>query len=253
VSGEKSVLSDLEASRDLELEEARKLQQAMIPMEPLSAHPFQIACWFRPAESVGGDFADYFVLPDRRLDFYLGDVVGKGLPAALYAALAIGMLRGLNKQGETPGVLLGRLNQRLLLYALPGRFCASEYGMLDPATRTLTFGNAGLPLPLHITPGGCRLLGGGGFPSGMFHDASYEQHSVRLDPGESVVFYTDGVIEAVDYTQEEFGVARLIEVCEQNKELSAPDLLRSLFEATDQFVGTAPQHDDMTAIALRLF
>jgi phosphoserine phosphatase RsbU/P len=243
----------LERSQDSDLEEARSLQQAMIPLEPLSAHGFEIACRFRPAHRVGGDFADYFILPDHRLDFYLGDVVGKGLSAALYAALAAGMLRGFNKRGETPGSLLGRLNERLLLYALPGRFCASQYGVLDPATRTLTFGNAGLPFPLHLTPAGCHPIGSGGIPPGMFHDASYEQHSVRLESGESVVFYTDGVIEAADGARTEFGMERLMQVCEQRKEHSALELLWFVFEAANEFAGDAPQHDDMTAMVLKVF
>ncbi len=242
----------LEGSHDTEREEARRLQQAMIPREPLTVHPFQIACLCRPALSVGGDFLDYFILPYERLDFYLGDVVGKGLPAALYGALAFGMLRGMNKRGETPQALLGRFNQRLLFYALPGRFCASQYGMFDPATRTLTFSSAGLPLPMHITPRGCHVLGEGGLPSGMFQGASYEPYSVRLEPGESVVFYTDGIVEAAGQAQEEFGVERLMRVCERSKDQSAPDLLHSVFRAADAFMGGVSQHDDMTAVALKM-
>ncbi len=237
---------------DADLEEARSLQQAMIPLEPLSAQGFEIACRFRSAYRVGGDFADYFILPDRRLDFYLGDVVGKGVSAALYAALAAGMLRGFNKRGEMPGSLLGRLNERLLLYALPGRFCASQYGVLDLTTRILTFGNAGLPFPLHLTPAGCHSIGSGGIPPGMLHDTSYEQHSVRLEPGESVVFYTDGVVDAADVSRREFGTERLRQVCEQRKEHSARELLRFVFEAANEFAGDAPQYDDMTAMALKI-
>ena len=247
------MLPHLQIEQDNELEEAHRLQHAMIPSQPLSARWFEIACRFHPAQRVGGDFADYFMLPDRRLDFYLGDVVGKGLCAALYAALAAGMLRGFNKLGETPQALLGRLNDRLMLYAFPGRFCAMQYGVLEPVTQTLTFGNAGLPLPLHLTPEGCRPIGSGGFPPGMFPDATYEQHSVQLKPGESVLFYTDGVTEAADHTHAQFGVERLVEVCQEHKARSALELLRFVFEAANDFAGDAPQHDDMTAIVLKVF
>jgi phosphoserine phosphatase RsbU/P len=247
------VQPQLERSGSPELEEARILQHAMIPVEPLCAHSFEVACRFRPAYRVGGDFAEYYLHPDRRLDIYLGDVVGKGLPAALYAALAAGMLRGFNKRGETPVSLLDRLNKRLLFYALPGRFCASQYAMLDPDTRLLTVGNAGLPLPLQITSTGCRPIGGGGIPPGMFQDAVYEQHSVRLQPGESVVFYTDGVVEAANKARAQFGVKRLMEVCEQRREHSGLELLRFAFEAANEFVGDTPQSDDMTAIILKVF
>jgi phosphoserine phosphatase RsbU/P len=247
------VQPQLERSGSPELEEARILQQAMIPFEPLCGHSFEVACRFRPAYRVGGDFAEYFLHPDRRLDVYLGDVVGKGLSAALYAALAAGMLRGFNKRGETPVSLLDRLNKRLLFYALPGRFCASQYGMLDPATRMLTVGNAGLPLPLHITSAGCQPIGNGGIPPGMFQDAVYEQHSVRLQPGESVVFYTDGVVDAANKAQTQFGVERLMQVCEQHRELPAMELLRFVFEAATEFAEDTPQYDDMTAIVLKVF
>lgn len=241
-----------ERSHEVDLDEAHQLQQAMIPSAPLSAHGFEIACRFRPASQVGGDFADYFILPYRRLDFYLGDVVGKGLPAALYAALAAGMLRGFNKRGETPETLLQRLNDRLLFYALPGRFCALQYGMLEPATQTLTFGNAGLPLPLHITPAGAYPIGNGGLPPGMFHDASYEHHSVRLQPGESALFYTDGITEAADNDRAQFGMERLVEVCQEHRGRSALELLHFVFEAANSFAGDAPQYDDMTAIVLKV-
>jgi len=225
----------------------------MIPVGPLCAHSFEVACRFRPAYRVGGDFAEYFLHPDSRLDVYLGDVVGKGLSAALYAALAAGMLRGFNKRGETPVSLLDRLNKRLLFYALPGRYCASQYSMLDPATRMLTVGNAGLPFPLHITSAGCRPIGSGGIPPGMFPDAVYAQHSVRLQPGESVVFYTDGVVDAVNKAQSQFGVERLMHVCEQRREHSALELLRFVFEAANEFAEDTPQYDDMTAIVLKVF
>ncbi len=252
IFGEKFVAAQIETSHDLELEEARRLQLAMIPREPIHAPAFEIACRFHPAERVGGDFADYFVLPGHRLNLYLGDVAGKGLPAALYAALAAGMLRGFNKSGETPRSILERFNQRLLLYAFPGRFCASQYAMLDPDGRILTFGNAGLPLPLHIAREGCRFLGEGGIPSGMFQEADYEQHSVRLEPGDTVMFYTDGVIESTGPECERFGAERLLHVCAQCQDLSAPDLLRAIFDAAGRFGREVPQHDDMTAIALKV-
>jgi phosphoserine phosphatase RsbU/P len=125
--------------------------------------------------------------------------------------------------------------------------------MLDPDTRLLTVGNAGLPFPLQITSSGCRSIGSGGIPPGMFQNAVYEQHSVRLQPGESVLFYTDGLVEAANKARAQFGVERLMQACEQRREHSGLELLRFVFEAVNEFAEHAPPKDDMTAIVLKVF
>ena len=244
--------ASIERLRQLEIEQARSIQRAMVPEEPLRAHPIEFICKLRPVVEVGGDFLDYFWLADRRLGFYLGDVVGKGLPAALYAALAVGTFRGIHKTGAAPTSVLELLNERLRMRVVPGRFCAVQYAVFDPPSGELWYANAGLPLPLHISAAGCRQLGEGGWPSGLFEDARYIQHSVRLAPGDAVLFATDGLLEARNADGEEFGVERLMEVCAQNRNESAEVLLSSIFHAVDAFVVDARQHDDMTAAILKL-
>ncbi len=130
-----NLLECLQRIRQHEIEEARRLQLAMIPVDPLRTHAAELVGKIRPVSEVGGDFLDYFQIPDGRIGFYVGDVVGKGLPAALYAALTIGTLRGFNKHMETPCSLLAHLNQRLRVHSLAGRYCAVQYGLFDPATR----------------------------------------------------------------------------------------------------------------------
>ncbi len=242
----------LEARRDDEMEEARALQQAMVPVEPLLYGEIEIASRFRPVTQVGGDFLDYFLLSDRTLGLYLGDVTGKGLPAALYAALALGTLRGITKTSAAPADVLDLLNRRLRTRIMPRRYCATQYAVFDPATRVLRYANAGLPGPLFISKSGCRELREGGLPSAMFDDSRYDSHSVQLHPGDAVLFMTDGLTEAVNSGDDDFGMERLLEACDRNCPASAAVLLQKIFEAVDDFAGGHPQFDDMAAAVLKL-
>jgi len=244
--------NSIEQLREHEIEEARTLQLAMLPTELLRAHPVEVASQLRPVAEVGGDFLDYFLLADHTVGLYLGDVVGKGLPAALYAALAVGTLRGINKTGESPADVLELLNRRLRMRALARRYCAVQYAVFDPATRLLRYANAGMPGPLHISARGCRELQLGGLPSGMFDEARYELNSVHFEPGDSILFFTDGLLEALNAKQEEFGVDRLVEICARNHSEPAEALLGRVFRAAEGFVAGHPQQDDMTAALLKL-
>jgi phosphoserine phosphatase RsbU/P len=248
----KDPLTVLRQLREYEIDEARSLQLAIVPAEPLRAPPVEIASRVRPVTEVGGDFLDYFLMPDGRVGFYLGDVVGKGLPAALYAALAVGTLRGFNKRKETPSSILSHFNERIRVHNLPGRFCAVQYGVFDPRTFELTFSNAALPLPVHVSRMDSRPLGDGGLPSGLFEDPVYENFSIQLHSGESVVFITDGILEACNPGNEEFGLERILEACASNSKFSAPEQLSRLLDAVDRFVESAHPQDDMTVLVLKV-
>jgi serine phosphatase RsbU (regulator of sigma subunit) len=113
-----------------------------------------------------------FSLPNGLVGVYMGDVVGKALIAAMYASLVMGTIRGINKTGEDTAAVLGLLNKRLCVRPVPGRYSSMSYALFNPATGELTFSNAGVPLPLLLSSDGCRSLGEGGFPSGMFPDAA---------------------------------------------------------------------------------
>jgi len=242
----------IEKLREREIEEARSLQRAMVPVEPIRTRQLEFACQFRPADEVGGDFLDYFWLDDKRLGFYLGDVVGKGLPAAMYAALAVGTLRGIKKTGESPTAVLQLMNKRLCMRVPPARYCAVLYGVFDPRSRQLWYANAGLPRPVRISASGCLELGEGGLPPGLFPDSDYEEQTTMLNPGDAVLFTTDGLTEAHNAGREELGLERLLEVCAQGPRGSAGDLLARVFQAADAYMAGAAQHDDMTAAVLKL-
>ena len=236
------------------LEEAFNIQRAMLPTGPLHLPAVELRFKYRPANIFSGDFLDYFSIGDSHLvGLYLGDVVGKGMPAALYAALAVGTLCGIHKYGETPDVVLRFLNRRLAVRNVGGRYCAVQYAVLDRTSRELRFGNAGIsPRPIHISQAGTQELGDGGFPCGMFKDVHYDVYSAQLNAGDTVLFSTDGLTEAQDRSSEPFGVERLIEICHANRGESTEILLDRVFEAVDTFTASNIQRDDMTAAALRL-
>lgn len=236
---------------EIEREEARTIQRAMLPARPLIAETFEIVHEFRAVTKVGGDFLDYFSMPDGRVGIYLGDVAGKGLPAALYAALVVGTLRGVQKTGLAPAEVLELANRRLEMRSIPGRFCAMQYAVLDPRTLELRFANAGLPLPVHISQTGCDLLGEGGLPLGLFPGVRYEEHSVRLKPDDAVLFATDGLPESWNSVDEQLGVERLRAICQQGAQKPALQMLDDIFEAVSCFSGDVQQRDDMAAIVLK--
>jgi len=231
--------------------EAQSIQASLLPTRDLTVGPVEIAFRYAPFAEVGGDFADFFVLPDGLIDIYLGDVVGKGLPAALYAALVMGTVRGIHKRGKDTSSVLSLLNDRLWTRPVPGRFCGTLYARFDPTIRRLSFSNAGLPLPVLLSKNGCRRLGDGGFPSGMFPNASYDLHTVELRTDDVVLFATDGLHEFCNPEGVEFSTKTLTEIWSQCGGKSAAQALQFLFDAMGGFSDFGPQ-DDVTAVVLKV-
>jgi len=244
-------LQAIEKMREQELEEARSIQSMMLPEEALHTGCITISHAFQPMAEVGGDFLDYFELSDGTVGIYLGDVSGKGLPAAMYAALAVGTLRGVHKTGQAPGSVVSLLNKRLLIRGLPRRHCALQYAVFQPATRVMQITSAGMPAPLHLSSSGCRFLDLGGIPPGLFAAAQYESSTLRLEPGDSVFFCTDGITDAFDVRGDQFGTERLQALCAANYDNPAA-LLDCLFSAIKKFVRSREQHDDMAAALFHL-
>jgi sigma-B regulation protein RsbU (phosphoserine phosphatase) len=240
-------LHALEKLREEELEEARTIQSAMLPAGSLHAGPVTISHEFQPVAEVGGDFLDYFELTDKTIGLYLGDVSGKGLPAALYAALAVGTLRGVHKTGTSPSDVLATLNRRLMIRGLPRRHVAIQYAVFDPRSYQLQIASAGIPGPFHLSAAGCCMLGLSGMPPGLFTGTSYETVTVHLRPGDSMFFCTDGVTEAFDRDGEPFGIERLQELCSAERFASPEEILSTIFAAVESFSHGCEQHDDMAA------
>ena len=233
-------------------DEARLIQDSLLPRGTLRGSSFEVAYRYQPLVEVGGDFADFFQLPNGLVGLYMGDVVGKGVTAALYAALVMGTIRGINKTGEEPAGVLALLNKRLLVRPVPGRYSSTLYALFDPVSGELTFSNAGVPMPLLVSETGCRYLGEGGFPSGMFAEADYQNYKVTLLPGDTVLFATDGLHEMRNQREEDLSWGKLGEIWSACLGKSADEALNFLFAEVRAFSGGQGDHDDITALVLRV-
>lgn len=242
----------VEIAREEELEEARAIQRVMLPENILCAGTVTVAHRFQPVDIVGGDFLDYFQLANGTVGFYVGDVSGKGLPAAMYAALTVGVLRGIHKTGQPPGEILTTLNQRLMSRGGLRRHTAIAYEVFDPASMEMRLASAGMPGPLHFSGKGCTVLELSGIPPGLFADAEYETLMVKLAPGDSIMLCSDGIIEAQNARYEDFGIDRLMAICGDRGELAPEELLARIFSAVHEFTHVIQQHDDMAAAILHL-
>jgi len=239
---------NVEKLREDELEEARAIQGVMLPTEPLRTGAVRISHAFQPVAAVGGDFLDYFELPDGTIGLYLGDVSGKGLAAAMYAALAVGTLRGVHKTNQPPSAVLSSLNRRLLVRGVPRRYSVAQYAIFDPRTAEMQIASAGMPGPFHLSAEGCRVLQIPGLPPGLFPEAEYETATLALKPGDSVLFCTDGITDAFNIWDESFGISRVQALCEHAVRIPPSELLRRIFAAVEEFTQHRDQHDDMAAV-----
>ncbi len=232
--------------------EAQIIQVSLLPKCTLRGASFEVAFRFAPLADVGGDFADFFLLPNGHVGIYVGDVVGKGLTAAMYAALVMGTMRGTNKTGEDPANVLALLNKRLLVRPVPDRYCCTLYADFDPATRQLTFSNAGAPYPLLSSQLGCCSIGEGGIPSGLFRDVAYDTYRVKLEPGDAVLFSTDGIHELQNDRGEDLSWNMLGEFWKDARRKNADESLDDLFHAIRPYAGEGQRQDDITAVALKV-
>jgi sigma-B regulation protein RsbU (phosphoserine phosphatase) len=232
--------------------EARLIQSSLLPTKGLCQRSVEVAFRFIPFAQVGGDFADVFLLPDGFIGIYLGDVVGKGLPAAMYSALVMGILRGIHKTGTDTARVLALLNARLVQRPISGRFCSTLYALFNPDSRELIFSNAGMPLPLLASENLCRSLGEGGLPSALFPDATYERHVVQLAPGDCVLFATDGLHELRNPQELEFCAVQMEEVWAQCSNKSAAEAVELVFDRMVAFSAGGSPHDDITAVVLKV-
>jgi phosphoserine phosphatase RsbU/P len=241
-------LSVFERLHEEGLEEARSIQSLMLPTDALQAGSIEIFHKFQPVAAVGGDFLDYFELPDGTIGLYVGDVSGKGLPAALYATLAVGTLRGIHKTGQSPAAVMSMLNRRLMMRCVPRRYAAMQYAIYDPRTREMSIAGAGMPGPFHLSARGSRVLEVQGIPPGLFDpSATYDTSTISVEPGDSVLFFTDGISEAFSFNDESLGIEQLQTVCEAYRGTSPSEFLTHLFSEVDLFAQGRSQHDDMAA------
>jgi serine phosphatase RsbU (regulator of sigma subunit) len=229
-----------------------EIQQALLPKAQYAGKGFELAAASVPCLAIGGDFFDYLDLPDGTFGFVLGDVSGKGLPAALLTAMLQGIFVTEASLGHAPAEALVRLNHMLIRKAILGRFATLFYGVLADEGR-LTYTNAGHNPPIVIGEegqGDIRRLDCGGTIIGAFPDALYDQDTIQLKRGDLVVVFSDGVTEAFNAEWQEFGDDRLVECVRANRGLPPAKLLEQVMASIKAFVKDAPQSDDVTVLVL---
>jgi serine phosphatase RsbU (regulator of sigma subunit) len=233
-----------------ELSIARQIQQALVP-QGLQDYPhLAVTGIHRPCHEVGGDYFDVFPLPDGRIAIMISDVAGKGLGAALLTTMLQGALSGMTL-GVEPVKVFNHLNSFLCDRAAVGRFATMFFGLLRP-DGGLEFVRASHPSPLLLRRGQVReLYSGGSFPVGLVEQASYEAVRIQLEPGDTLVLYTDGVTEAEDRDRNLFGVGRLKEVLVRHQGGSLGELQAGILSAVERFAAGASQSDDITLLVVR--
>jgi sigma-B regulation protein RsbU (phosphoserine phosphatase) len=238
--------------RDLEI--AREVQERLYPQAPPVPKGLACAGHCRPARAVGGDYYDLFGVPGGQFGIAIGDISGKGIPAALLMASLQAYLRGLTlAEVPRPALLMENIN-RLVLESTPdNRYATFFYGQYDPSTREFTYVNGGHVPPLVFRAGGTvERLDVGGPVVGLITPVTYTQKTLTLEKGDLVVMYTDGISEAMNAGDEEFGEERLVETVRAHPGASPSDLIGSLIAAADEFAAGAPQHDDVTVLVVRV-
>ncbi len=235
-----------------ELLVARRIQQASLPKEVPELEGWHIAPYYQPAREVGGDFYDFFELKEGRVGVVVGDATGKGVPAALVVTATCSMLRAVAQGlGYSPGEVLARVNETLLARIPPNMFITCFYAILDPESGRLSYANAGHNLPCCRHEHAATELEARGMPLGLMPGMSYEENEAVLAPGEGVLFYTDGLVEAHNPQGEMFGTPRLRDLLSERSE-GGRDLSATLMEELERFTGEGwEQEDDITLLTLQ--
>jgi len=240
--------------RDLEI--AREIQTWLVPSQPPEVAGANIAFATRPQNSVAGDYYDaFYPNPEDRekLMVVIADVAGKSVPAALLMATLQASLRTIAPENAPLADLVARLNRYACAHSLNGmRFTTAVLGEYNPASRRLTYVNAGHNAPiLRRANGAVETLEVGGLPLGIRLDRPYETASLELRPGDALIFFTDGVVEAFNESGEEFGNERWLSAIRSLPDWDASQTLQFLMSRVDEFVGATRQSDDITCLVFR--
>lgn len=246
-------LQQLEARRrermEQELRVARLIQQTLLPKDVPHLPGWQLTTYYQPAREVGGDFYDFLTFPNGRVGIVVGDVTDKGVPAALVMATTRSILRGAAERLETPGAVLERVNELLQPDIPPNMFVTCFFALLDPETGILDYANAGHDVPYLRTDDGVLELRATGMPLGLLPGMDYEEKQVQLKGGETVLFHSDGLVEAHNPEREMFGFPRLRDLVGQD--CSDTGLTQFLLSELHTFAGEGwEQEDDVTLVTL---
>ena len=235
-----------------ELRLAYEIQVGLLPASPPRIRGYDIAGRSIPAKEVGGDYFDFIRLEDERMGFCLGDITGKGLPAALLMANLQATVRGQALLSHSACECVARANALLYQSTSPEKFATFFFGILDPPAGRFNYCNAGHNFPLLFgADGGVRRLGVGGLVLGAFETVPYDEETVPLAPGDLLMIFSDGLPEAMSRCGEEFGEENLLRLVETHRNLDAAGLVDALLQSIHTHLTECPQTDDMTLIVIK--
>jgi sigma-B regulation protein RsbU (phosphoserine phosphatase) len=244
---------------DKEVRFAQRVQMALLPQElPKRLRGVDVAWHFDPARELGGDIYDFLSPEPHTLVVAVGDVTGKGVPAALYSTYVGELVRGrtfrrrLETRRSSPATLLNAMNRILHERQLEEYYCTLCYAMFDLRKRCVTLSNSGLPYPVRWSGGRAAQVPMPGVPLGSFSSSTYDDVVVDLGAGDVFVFCSDGIFETFDASGHEFGAARLVDVVERTHARPAKDIVGAIFGAVQQFRGDAEQTDDQTVVVVKI-
>jgi phosphoserine phosphatase RsbU/P len=236
--------------RDLAL--ARELQMRLLPQTlPKLAH-LELAAKFSPARAIGGDLYDFIPYSLSRLGIAIGDVSGKGAPAAIYAALVSGILRSHAPIEPGPAEMLSAVNLSLAERRIEAQFVSLIYAVWDDEHRTLLVANSGLPRPVYVHDGKNNVIEATGLPLGLFDDADYDEFRFKMKPGDMFVFFSDGILDARNRSGELFGRGRAEKIISECGGRSADCVVDRLFEAAAEHSAGVETFDDQTVVAIKV-
>lgn len=240
-----------------ELRTAQAIQHTFLPSEAPSLAGWELVTHYQPAHELGGDFYDFLHLDDGRLGLVVGDVTGKGIPAALVMTATHTTIRAAARESAAPGQIFAQVNDLLHTDIPPGMFVTCFYAVLEPESGRLWFANAGHETPFRCGAGHATELKASGMPLGLMPATRYDEYEAILAPGESLLFYSDGLVEAHSPSREMFGLPRLKALLEADADgaahstFSGAGLIDSLLRELRRFTGEGwEQEDDVTLVVL---
>jgi phosphoserine phosphatase RsbU/P len=247
---ERIASQEQQLERDLSL--ARELQFRLLPQTLPQCANLELAAKFVPASAVGGDMYDFVDYSLSRLGIVIGDVSGKGAPAAIYAALVSGILRSHAPVEPAPAEMLTAINNSLGERRIEGQFVSIIYAVWDDHERSLQVANSGLPRPLYCHDGKLEVIEATGLPLGLFDDADYDEFTFHAKPGDMFVFFSDGILDARNQDGEMFGRQRVEQIVARAADKPADWVVDSLFKAVLDHAGAEDPFDDQTVVVIRV-
>jgi phosphoserine phosphatase RsbU/P len=236
--------------RDLAL--ARELQFRLLPHSLPTMPHLDVEAKFVPARAIGGDLYDFVPYSLSRLGIAIGDVSGKGAPAAIYAALVSGILRSHAPIEPGPAEMLSAVNLSLAERRIAAQFVSIIYAVWDDEKRTLLVANSGLPLPIYCHDGKIEFIEATGLPLGLFDEADYDEFSFKAKPGDMFVFYSDGIPDARNRHGQSFGQERVEAIVAGCVTKSADCVVNEIFKAVTEHAAGVDAFDDQTVVAIKV-